>query len=99
MRGTGAACLTVALLVALYVVVVRLQSVSPAHHATSTLRARLVPSQRVQGLLIPVCSFRLLETSPAWHSLPGVRPTELVCISPEPLRIAMLPTLAKSHAA
>jgi len=86
MRGTGAAWLTVAMLIALYVLVVRLQSVSAGYHAASFPQARLAPSQRVQGLLIPACSFRIPESSPDRLRTTGVRRTRLLCLSRQPLR-------------
>jgi hypothetical protein len=86
MRRTGAACITVVMLIALYVIVVRLQSVSAEYYPTSFSQARLATSQRVQGLLIPACSFRFLESLPARLQAPGVRQTRLLCLSRQPLR-------------
>jgi len=86
MRRAGAAWLTVLMLIAVYVIVVRLQSVSAAYHPTSILQSRLAHSQRIQGLLIPACSFRVLESLPGRMRAPGVRPTRLLCLSRQPVR-------------
>ena len=61
MRRTGAAWLTVVMLVALYATVVRLESASAVSYPTSFTQARLPTTQRVQSLVIPACSF------PSWN--------------------------------
>src|SRR4051812_22619635 len=82
MRQTGAACLTAVMLIALYVLVVRLQSVSAAaHYFTSFPQARLTPSQRVQGLLIPC----LLLTPPGILASPAAGVWRAPDAAPVPL--------------
>ena len=86
MRRTGAAWLTVVMLVALYATVVRLESASAVSYPTSFTQARLPTTQRVQSLVIRECSFPLLESLPAQFRVPGVRRTRLLCLPREPLR-------------
>jgi len=86
MRRTGAAWLTVAMLIVFYVVVVRLQSASAVYYPTSFTQVRLATSQGVQSLLIPACSFRFLESLPDRLRASGVHRTRLLCLSRQPLR-------------